>query len=234
MGKMKYLHTLTTLLLAGLTNSVSAQSADNFESPDGALEAATQRSETNMQMEVIDKEAESDLLSSPSRYAGLELDNYIQALASSFKMRTRDTDPFARHQDPNFKPIQPVAPKKGIPKFKKEPVTPFSDIIARINVTAVMPAQQTFLVGNRTFKIGDRIKLDVGKEKLISVHVVAIQANSVNFRHGITGETADLSLKLMPAGMERGTAVHPPGMVAENSETPILARPSASSITSRR
>jgi hypothetical protein len=231
---MKHHLTLITLLLAGLTTGVSAQSADNFESPDGNLEAATQQAATDVQMEVIDKEAESELLASPSRYAGLELDSYIQALSTSFTMRNRDTDPFARHQDPNFKPIQPIAPKSKIPNFKKEPITPFSDIIARINVTAVMPAQQTFLVGGRTFKIGDRIRLDVGKEKFISVHVVAIQANSVTFRHGVTHQTANLSLKLMPEGMMRGKADHPPGMISENSDAPLNIRPSASSITSRR
>jgi hypothetical protein len=232
---MKRHHTLTALLLAGLTTSVAAQSADNFDSPDGVNEAATQQAATDVQMEVIDKEAESELLASPSRYAGLDLNSYIQALSSSFSMRTRDTDPFARHQDPNFKPIQPVISKPNVPKFKKEPITPFSDIIARINVTAVVPAQQTFLVDERSFKVGDRIKLDVGKDKPISIHVVAIAASTVTFRHGVTGEVANLSLKLMPNGMvpTPGIEAHPPGMIPKNIDTPIDARPN-SMISSRR
>ena len=230
---MKYHPSLTILILAGLTTGIAAQSAENFQEADAAIEAAAQKEATDSQIEVISKEAETELLASPSRYAALDTENYIQALSSSFSMRTRDIDPFARHQDPNFKPIQPIINKKKVEKYKKVPVTPFSDIIARINVTAVMPAQQTFLVGERNFKIGDRIKLDVGKEKFISVHVVTIQANSVTFRHGTTGETADLSLKLMPEGMSRGIAVHPPGMVPENADTPLDARP-RNPISSRR
>jgi hypothetical protein len=230
---MKHNHTLTAVIFAGLTTAVSAQSADNFQSQDGKAEAATQKEAAEVQMEVIDKETASELLASPSRYAGLDLNNYIQALSNSFSMRSRDVDPFARHQDPNFKPDKPIITRSKVQKFKKEPITPFSDVIARINITAVMPTQQTFLVGERSFRIGDRIKLDVGKEKDISVHVVAIQANAVSFRHGVTGETADLTLKLMPEGMIRGIAVHPPGMVSKNSDTPIDARP-RNPISSRR
>lgn len=220
-----------TAALAALTLGAGAQSADNFESTRSAAEAAQQAAD--VQMEVIDKEAESELLASPSRYAGLDLEKYVQALSSSFSMRKRDLDPFALHQDPNFKPVQRVIAKKNVPKFKKEPVTPFSDIVARINVTAVVPAKQTFLVGERNFSVGDRIRLDVGKDKPISVHVVSIQATSVTFRHGITGETASLSLKLMPDGMSRGKAEHPPGMVVDGTDAPIDARP-GNSMSSRR
>ncbi|MEP4078732.1 hypothetical protein [Haloferula sp.] len=230
---MKRLPTLTLLLLTGLSTGVGAQSADNFGSTETNVEDLVQKEADEVRMNVIDKETESELLASPSRYAGLDLENYVRALSSSFSMRRRDTDPFARHQDPNFKAAQPVQFKRKVKKFKKEPVTPFSDIIARINVTAVMPAQQSFLVGERNFSTGDRIKLDVGKEKDISVHVVAIAANSVNFRHGVTGETASLSIKLMPDGMSRGKAVHPPGMVPENSDAPLDARPT-NPISSRR
>jgi hypothetical protein len=226
-------HSLTILILAGLTTGIGAQSADNFQSADPDIEAAAQKAATESQIAVISKEAETELLASPSRYAGLNVDNYIQALASSFTMRNRDYDPFARHQDPNYQPAQPVPSRKKIKRFEKEPVTPFSDVIARIDITAVMPAQKTFLVKGRNFKIGDRIRLDVGKEKFISVHVVAIEANSVKFRHGTTGETSSLTLKLMPDGMRRGIAVHPPGMMPENSDTPLDARP-RHPISSRR
>ncbi|MGB6221981.1 hypothetical protein [Haloferula sp.] len=231
---MKVYHiTLSTLILFGLSTSLGAQSAENFQLEDKSNNDVLQKSADVVQMQVIDKEAESELLASPSRYAGLDLDNYVQALSSSFSMRTRDLDPFARHQDPNFKPPQPVAPRPGISKPQPEPVTPFSDIIARINITAVVPAKQLFLVGERSFRVGDRIELDVGKEKPISVHVMAIEANSVNFRHGITGETANLSLGLTPEGMERGVALHPPGMVSKNSPAPLDARPD-NPVSSRR
>lgn len=228
-----YRTTLSSLILIGLSLSVSAQSAENFQLEDDPNSAALQESADAIQMQVIDKEAESELLASPSRYAGLDLDNYVQALSSSFSMRTRDLDPFARHQDPNFKPPQPAAPRPGITKPKKETITPFSDVIARINITAVVPAKQLFLVGERSFRVGDRIELDVGAEKPIFVHVMAIQANSVNFRHSVTDETADLSLGLTPEGMERGVALHPPGMVPKNSSAPLDARPN-NPVSSRR
>lgn len=230
---MNHHSTLTALLLAGLTTGTSAQSAENFQSPSGKLEEATQKEATDAQMQIIDKDTESELLASPSRYAGLDLKSYVQAISSSFSMRTRDTDPFARNQDPNFKPIQPLIAKSKVKKFVKEPITPFSDIVERINITAVMPAQQTFLVGERSFTIGDRIKLDTGKNDPFAIHVVAIASDAVTFRHGTTGETANISLKLMPDGMSRGQAVHPPGMAPKNSNAPLDVRP-RNSISSRR
>ncbi|MEM1085049.1 MAG: hypothetical protein AAGI48_13135 [Verrucomicrobiota bacterium] len=226
---------LTTLLFATLSTSAYAQSAANFQQPAEKADGTTAPDlAEEVQIEEIDKETQSALVASPSRYAGLDVDQYVQALSTSFSMRNRDIDPFARHQDPNFRPIQPVIAKKKIKKFKKEPVTPFSDIVARVNITAVMPAEQTFLVGGRSFNLGDRINLDVGKEKLLSIHVVGIQKNSVTFRHGVTGETADRILNIMPEGMRRGTNLLPPGLESLNNDAPIDARPTGQPITTSR
>ncbi len=224
---MKNHATLIVMLLSGLTSGLIAQSADNFETPGSKSE------ETEVLAKVLDNEAERELLAAPSRYAGLDQGSYIRTIASTFSMRTRDTDPFARHQDPNFKPIQPVIAKSKVPQYKKEVITPFSDIVERINITAVLPAQQIFLVDERSFTIGDRIKLDIGKDNPIAIHVIEIRADGVTFRHGTTGETANRSLQLIPEGMIRGKAVHPPGMVPKNSNAPLDARP-RNSISSRR
>jgi hypothetical protein len=233
MGKMKTHTSLTAILLAGLTSGLIAQSAENFQSSGGKPGETAQQLADEAQTEVIDEEAARELLTAPSRYAGLDQDAHIRAIASSFSMRTRDTDPFARHQDPNFKPIQPVIAKSRVPQYKKEPITPFSDIVERINITAVLPAQQIFLVDERSFTVGDRIKLDIGKDQPIAIHVIEIRADGVTFRHGTTGETADRSLQLIPEGMSRGKTVHPPGMVPKNSNAPLDARP-RNSISSRR
>ena len=231
---MKKLSNYSFIFLFGSAVSAFAQSAEVFDTPSKPEEPVQQTtSETELSIE-LDREAQLELLASPSRFAGLDLDNYVQALSSTFSMRTRDTDPFAKYQDPNFKPIQPIAPKSKIAKLKPEPVTPFSDIVERINVTAVIPAQQVFLVDERSFTIGSRIKLDTGKDSPIAIHVTAIAADSVTFRHGITGETAVLHIKLMPEGMTPGgKTIHPPGMAPKNSDAPVDVRP-GNSISSRR
>lgn len=230
---MRIRHTLTSIILAGFTTSVDAQSADNFQPVEQPHVASGQKDPSDVQMQVIDKGTESELLASPSRYAGLDLGNYVQALSSSFSMRSRDIDPFARHQDPTFKRPQP-RPPKGRPKpTTKEPVIPFSEVLARINITAVMPSQQKFMVKGNSFRVGDRIKLDVGKDKHIPVHVIAIKQGSVSFRHGITGETSDLSLWKRPNGMTPGIEIKTPGMSRENNDTLILEAPPTNQILRR-
>lgn len=227
--------TLPALLLAAFTTAAAAQSAENFgpaANPAGGSAAPTPGE--NVRVEEIDKESESALMAGPSRYAGLDLENYTRAISASFSMRNRDIDPFARHQDPDFKPAQPVRTTRKIAKFTKEPVTPFSDIVARINITAVMPAQQTFLIGGRSFGVGDRLNLNIGKQDLLAIHVVGIGNNSVTFRHSVTSETAERVLGLMPDGMRRGTAALPPGVESPNSNEPIPALPGTALSSSRR
>jgi hypothetical protein len=234
MGKMKSHTTLTTLFLVALAVGAGAQSARNFQPPAQETDGSPSHDlAQKVQIAELDKETESALMASPSRYAGLDVDQYVHALSSSFSMRTRDIDPFARHQDPDFKPIKPKRTlTRGSKPNKPEPVTPFSDIVARVNITAVMAAQQTFLIGSRSFTIGDRINLDIGKGKPLAIHVVGIRKNRVTFRHSITHETADRALSITPFGMVPGNVIRPPGIESERDAT-VDARPTTTITSSR-
>jgi hypothetical protein len=184
----------------------------------------------------IEDEKDSELISQPSRYAGIDADAYIRTLLASFEMRGRARDPFGRHQDPNYKPPTPVVAKKTVQKYKPEPVTPFSDIVEAIPITAIIPAQGKFLVGGRAFSVGARLKLNTGKDEPLTVHVVGIDNNRVNFRHGITNETAAHVLKMLPGGMIRGGGEdRPDGVIPANSDDTIdLSGGSPNSLSSRR
>jgi len=213
----RHVPTLLAVQLAACAG-LAAQSADNFDSGEMVEQVAR---------EVADQEAEestAELVAEPSRYAGIHLESYVRTLAASFAMRNRSRDPFARHQDPNYQPPQPKITKR-VPSYKPEPVTPFPDIVAGIQVTTVIPAQNQFLVGDRTFRVGDRINLNTGKDKMIPIHVLAVRANSIEFRHGNTNETAELRLDLLPDGLQRGAGLQPPGVVPANSNAPLEITP---------
>lgn len=200
-----------------------------------ASEPETARSEDARAVEDAENK-KSELITLPSRYAGIDLDAYVQTLLSSFEMRGRERDPFGRHQDPNYKPPTPVVTKKAIEKYKPEPVTPFSDIVAAIPITAIMPAQGLFLVGGQSFSVGSRLKLNTGKSEPLTVHVVGIDANQVMFRHGVTNETAPHVLKLLPGGMTRsGAGLRPDGLITpKDADTIDISGSGPGSLSSRR
>ncbi len=215
------------ILGPALALPLAAQSLESIE-PDAAPSGAPAAQEAVM-------EDTSKLISTPSRYVGVDADAYVRTVLSSFEMRGRMRDPFGRHQDPNFKPPTPVIAKKAVEKYKPEPVTPFSDIVEAIPITTIIPAQGKFLIGGRSFAVGSRLKLDIGKDEPLTVHVVGIDSNRVNFRHGTTNELASHVLKLLPGGMSRGSGIVPAGVVPANSEETIdISGSTTSSLSSRR
>jgi len=212
-------------LLAGLSINATAQSLGSIEpaaeAPADAGSPSTEDASAAVAPPLIPK-ADPELINEPSRYAGIDVEAYIHTVSSTFSMRTRERDPFARHQDPSYKPPVPK------PKIGKRPaprpvrVTPFSDIVEAIRITTIIPSQQKFLVDGRSFRTGDEIKLKTGDGKLIAVEVVAVHADSVKFRHGTTKETAIQSLKLLPGGMERGGGgIMPRGITSPDEQAPI-------------
>ena len=221
---------LTTLLLAGLSLSVSAQSIgsltpelDDSSSPGEATTAAPEEVATAEFEQPVVAKTNPELINEPSRYAGIDLETYLQTISSTFSMRTRERDPFGRHQDPSYKPPVPKAPTRKIPKYKPAPVTPFEDIVEAIRITTIIPSQGAFLVDGRSFRVGDEIKLNTGNGKIISVHVVGVNSDSVRFRHGTTNETAEHSLRLLPGGMQRGGggSIRPRGITSPDDQAPI-------------
>jgi hypothetical protein len=182
------------------------------------------------------KQQQMELLKQPSRYAAADSEAYVEAVLSRCEILQRDRDPFGRHQDPNYKPPKPVVEKKPtIARYKPEPVTPFSDIVAAIPITAVIPAQSKFLVGGRAFSVGSQLKLNIGKDEPLTVHVVGIDANRVTFRHGDTNEVASHALQVLPGGVSRGTGIIPAGVIPTSADDTIdVSSATDNTLSSRR
>jgi hypothetical protein len=154
------------------------------------------------------------------RVSSEELPGYVRALSAVLSIRSRDTDPFGRIQDPDAKPIvkPTIAATKRIAPIQ---ATPFSEIVRLIKVTTIMPGERRFLIGNRSVSQGDRIPLSF-RGKNIPVEVASVSSNRIQFRNLDNGETAELSLRMMPPGMTPGNdGIHAPGMIPDNPNAPI-------------
>jgi hypothetical protein len=161
------------------------------------------------------------VIKTPSRRVSPEdLPGYVRALSSVLSIRSRDTDPFGRIQDPDAKPIikPTIVSSKRIAPIQ---ATPFSEIVRLIKVTTIMPGERRFLIGNRSVSQGDRIPLAF-RGKNIPVEVASVSSNRIQFRNLDNGDTAELSLNMMPPGMTPGNdGIHAPGMVPDNPNAPI-------------
>lgn len=161
----------------------------------------------------------------PSRFVSeLDREAHLRTLVAAFAISARATDPFALYQDPAAKPAAPV-----IKATRRQPVraTPFSEIVKHIRITTVMPSNGGFMVGSRSFQTGDSLPLNF-RSKSYRAQVTAVSAAKVSFKNPATGETADVTLDLMPAGMSRGNpAISAPGMV-RNQDAPLELEPAES------
>jgi hypothetical protein len=215
-------------ILAGLSLAAHGQSLDSLAPPQNTElpsrpNQAEQETTPEVQPEPAVSESDPELINKTSRYASIDIDAYIRTVSSTFSMRKRDRDPFGRHQDPNFKPPVAKTPTRTIAKYTPPPVTPFSDIVEAIRITTIIPAEQQFLVDGRSFRTGDEIKLNTGNGDLLTIHVVSVRADRVTFRHGVTNETADHALRMLPGGMQRGggDGIRPAGVSSPDEEAPI-------------
>jgi hypothetical protein len=202
---------IASLLCALMPWAVQAQSADSLQPQNPAAKP----------MAVATPDVADSFLKMPSRRVGPEeFSGYVQAISSVLSIRSRETDPFGRVQDPDAKPIikPTIASTKRVAPMQ---ATPFSDIVRLIKVTTIMPGERRFLIGNRSVKQGDRIPLAF-RGKNIPVEVASVSSNRIQFRNLENGETAELSLNMLPPGMKPGNdGVHAPGMMADNPDAPI-------------
>jgi hypothetical protein len=229
MGKMKTTSFLPTLTIAtGLLLAAGpafAQMAEGLDTADlapaapAAAAPAEKKPEAPPATEAREIEA--------SRYAGDELPAYVRQLAARFSIRKRVTDPFGRYQDPNFVAPEPkVLTKSPTQRFKPEPPMPFAEVVAGISVNGVMPGKQQFLIGNRMFRINDEFSVRLPNGKQIGVKVLAVSSTRIRFRNVTTNETADRTLALLPAGMQKGTGkITAPGVEPVDSHAPVDIQP---------
>jgi hypothetical protein len=157
----------------------------------------------------------------PSRRIGEELmPAYLQVLTAVLSISKRETDPFGQVQDPDVKPVIKTPIAKA-PRVAPMQATPFADIIRLIKVTTVMPSERKFLIGTRSIKQGDRIPLTF-RGRSIKVEVASVSSRSIDFRNVENGETASLSLNMMPAGMTPGgEVITAPGMTPDLPDAPL-------------
>jgi hypothetical protein len=167
----------------------------------------------------------------PSRHIGDEdLQAYVQAVSLTFSMKNRVTDPFGQQQNPDAKaviksPIAKIARKTTLPSQ----ITPFSEIVRRIRVTTVMPADRRFLVGDRAFKQGDRFPMKFRSGRSINVEIATVSSQEITFRNIDNGEIASLKISLMPPGMTQGNGkISAPGMVSGTANSPLEIEPTSS------
>lgn len=177
-------------------------------------------------------EPSAPLITKSSRYISPEeLPAYIQAVSLTFSMKSRATDPFGQQQNPDAKPvIKATIDKPTRVKTLPSQITPFAEIVRRIHVTTVMPAERRFLIDDRAFKQGDRFPMDFNNRR-IKVEIVAVSSREITFRNLDNGESASLKLTLMPPGMTPGNGkITAPGMVSDNANSPLVIDPANSPI----
>ena len=197
--------------------SLAAQSAENFSPsliPHGKPPAAKDEKPAV-------EAAAGPIPQIPSRYAGGETDAYIASLAAVFSIRNRATDPFAQAQDPAAKPLKPKVVQSAIARPSVLPTIKFSEVIAKISVTTIIPGEGRFLIRDRSFRKGDRFPIRYGP-KTYQTEIVEVSTRNILFRNIENGETGNLTLDLMPQGMSKGNqGILAPGMRPASGDTPL-------------
>jgi hypothetical protein len=213
-------------LAIGIGTHAPAQSAGNFDTkPIAPSQAAKPAAAKTPATAPASADEAPTVAIGPSRFVGkADLPAYVQSLTSILSMSNRATDPFGQFQDPEAKPIvKPTVAK--VARRTQTQVTPFSEIVERIQVTTIMPGEQRFLIGTRSFKKGDRFPINF-RGRATNVEVAAVTASKIEFRSLDNGEVASLKLNMLPVGMTPGTnTITAPGMVPDRPNAPLEIEP---------
>ena len=232
MGKMKStpLHHFAPLaiVVGSLLSSFPAagQSAEGFDASGISPELSDSEAALPEGGQQTEATPDEPIKIEPSRYAGLDIPSYVATLSARCAIRTRQTDPFGRYQDPDFKAPEPkILASKPTRRFTPAAPIPFSDIVNALEINMVTAEKQQFLIGDRAFKKGATFPIRMG-QKLIQVQVVSVSAAAIQFKNLDSGESASLSLNMMPSGMQKGTdGIHAPGIKAGGRNAPIEIQP---------
>jgi hypothetical protein len=211
MGKLIQLMTLCALWPVSLT----AQSAANFKP-----ELITPAEAPGAKEEKPEADA-GPVPQIPSRYAGAEVESYVASLNAILAIRSRANDPFGQSQDPTAKPLKPKTTLPNLPRPIALPSIKFSEVIAKIPVTTVIPGEGRFLVGTRSFLKGDRFPVRY-QTHTYNTQILDVTARTILFRNLENGETGSLTLDLMPQGMSKGNqGILAPGMQPARGDAPL-------------
>jgi len=206
-------------LAFGFGTPALGQSATNFDTKVLSPKAKNAKKEKPAAPSANDQ---GTINTSPSRFVGeADLEAYVASLSAVFSMKNRTTDPFGQLQDPEAKRVVKTTIAKKSQRVQQIQATPFSEIIRLIKVTTIMPGERRFLVGTRSFKEGGIIPLAF-RSKVINVEVMSVRSNQISLRNKESGETASLTINLLPVGMTPGNGkITAPGMVPDNPNAPI-------------
>ena len=203
-----------------LVSSAFAQSSANFDTktiaPASGVPAEAQV--TNPTPVAVAAPAST----TPSRnISAAELKPYVDSVATVFLIRGRVRDSFGQNQDPDAKPVVKASAPLAIRRSAPAQATPFADIVRLLNVTTIMPREKRFLIGSRSFKLGDVMPLNF-RNKPIHVLITDVTSRQISFRNQDSGEVAVRKLDMLPAGMTAGShGISAPGMVPDHSNAPI-------------
>ncbi len=215
MGKLNHICLGITLV-----SSAFAQSAANFDAKGTGPAASVP----------VSKSAASPApgieVAGPSRYVGEEeLEPYVASLVAVLHARGREKDPFGQYQDPSAKPVIKVV-SSGVASRASVKATPLSEIVARLAITAIMPGEDSFLMGARRIALGQVIPI-VWRGNNLKIEVTAVGSREIAFRNVETDETGLRTMDILPVGMSQGgvTEIMAPGMVPDSPDAPIQLDP---------
>ena len=203
-----------------LVSCAFAQSSANFESKTIAPASSTHH-EVQASKPIPNAVAAPASTTASRNISDAELRPYIDSVATVFLIRGRTRDPFGQNQDPDAKPVIKASAPLAVRRSASAQVTPFADIVRLLNVTTILPGEKRFLIGSRSFKLGDVMPL-IFRNKPIHVLITEVTSRQISFRNQDSGEIAVRKLDMLPAGMIAGShGISAPGMMPDHSNAPI-------------
>lgn len=121
-----------------------------------------------------------------------ERQEWLAEMRASLPIAHRARGPFGFVQNPSA----PVAKKEKAPERSDA----FLNAIGAIKVTAVLPADDKFVVGSREFREGDVLPVIRGSRQF-NVKVVTVTLDSILFLNVDTGEYVKRNMNTLPKGM---------------------------------
>ena len=120
-----------------------------------------------------------------------ELEQWVQSFSSKLAISDRDIDPFGQVQQPMAKRFRPApAPHAGA----RVHAQPFAQLVERIPIAAVAPAQKRAMIAGKFFDAGEGFPVRI-KGREVHVEIIEVAADAVSFRNTETGEVVKKALE---------------------------------------
>jgi len=127
-----------------------------------------------------------------------ERQEWLAEMKASLPIAHRQRGPFGLLQDPS-KPV--LVKKKTVERSDA-----FLNAIGAIKVTAVLPADDKFVIGSREFVEGEVIPIIRG-QKQFNVQIVSVSIDSILFKNVNSGEYVKRNMNTLPKGMSPNSKI---------------------------